>query len=167
MRVRYSYLLEDIEDVYDAADRAVPGARRTRREAILAGTLFLVAPFLAARSFLHPELFLLSLSPAGFGLLWWGTFSPKRDARQRYSQAVEMWPEVDVFVDSNGILMHTRAVPGELITWDGISQSVEGRTAVGLVSRNTMLIFPERAFKTDQWDECRKLVRERVHQSDP
>jgi len=162
IRVRYSYRLEHIEDVYDAIDKLVPSVRRARREAILAGCLLLIAPFLAARSFLHPELFLVMMEPFAFGLLWWGVWSPKRDVRQRYSQAVDIWPEVDVFIDSSGILTHTRAVPGELVIWEDISQAVEGRTAVGLVLRDTIVIVPESAFSIEEWDKFRKLVSERV-----
>ncbi len=105
---------------------------------------------------------MVMMEPFAFGLLWWGVWSPKRDVRQRYSQAVDIWPEVDVFIDSSGILTHTRAVPGELVIWEDISQAVEGRTAVGLVLRDTIVIVPESAFSIEEWDKFRKLVSERV-----
>jgi len=163
IKVRYSYRLEDVEDVCDAVDKLNPSIRRARRQAIFAGCLLLAAPFLAARSILHPELFLLLMAPFGLCFLWCGVASPKRDARQRYSQAIDVWPEVDVFIGDDGILMHTRSVPGELVTWESISQGVEGKRAVGLISRSTMLVFLQSAFSVQQWAEFRQLVRERVH----
>jgi hypothetical protein len=165
IKIRYSYRLEDLEDVYDAADRISPGVRRTRREAIVAGYLFLVAPFLAASSFLHPEAFLLIIAPCGVGLIWWGMQSPKRDARRRYSQAVSIWPEIEATLAESGIMIETPATSGEL-AWSAVSQAVEGKTALGLVSKNQMHIFPRRAFSAEQWDEFLKLARERVHPSD-
>lgn len=165
IRVRYSYRLDDLEDVYDAADRLSPGVRRTRIEAIIAGCLFLVAPFLAANSFLHPEAFLLIIAPCGFGLIWWGMQSRRRDARQRYSQAVSIWPEMEATMGETGITIQTPATSGELV-WSDISQIVEGKTTMGLESKNQMHIFPRRAFNSEQWHEFVKTVRERVQPMD-
>jgi len=162
IRVRCSYRLEHIEDVYDAIDKLVPSVRRARREAILAGCLLLIAPYLGGKKLPSSGIIFGDDGPFAFGLLWWGVWSPKRDVRQRYSQAVDIWPEVDVFIDSSGILTHTRAVPGELVIWEDISQAVEGRTAVGLVLRDTIVIVPESAFSIEEWDKFRKLVSERV-----
>jgi hypothetical protein len=161
IKVRYSYRLEDLEDVHDAADRAVPTARRTRREAVVAGCLFLIAPFLAAKSILHPEAFLLGMSPFGVCFIWWGLQNPKRDVRKRYAQAVEIFPEYEVTIEEGGITTQSPTIRTEL-KWEAMSQILEGKGAVGLVCENVMYVFPGRAFNQEEWDRFLGQVRERI-----
>jgi len=151
--------MEDFEDVYGAADKLHPAMRRARYEALIAGTLFLVAPFLAANSFWHPDAFLLILSPCSFGFIWWGMQSPGRAVRMTYCQLVDVWPEMEVAIGESAFTVTTPANRDEF-TWPAFSQRVEGNATVGLVSAHGIHLFPRRAFTEEQWDEFQKLVRE-------
>lgn len=154
--------MDDLEDAFESLDRLSPEKRRIRAEAIIAGVLMALAPFLAARSIWHPEPFLFALAICFVWILAsLGLRSPRRDARQRYSQAIDVWPEVEATINQSGIAMKTPATNGEM-AWSEFSQFVEGKTTLGLVSNHQMHIFPQRAFDDAQWDKFRKLVHEHV-----
>jgi len=154
--------MDDLEDAFEALDRLSPEKRRIRAEAIIAGVLMALAPFLAARSVWHPEPLLLALAVCFVWVLAsLGLRSSRRDIRQQYSQAIGVWPEVEATINESGIAMKTPATSGEM-AWSEFSQFVEGKTTLGLVSKHQIHIFPQRAFDEAQWDKFRILLRDHI-----
>jgi hypothetical protein len=165
MNVRYSYRLEDCEDINEAADRSLPRARRVRFMSLIAGALLLCAPFLAGRGVSHPDQFLLGMSPVAICLVLWGLQSPKKSAKKFYAKAIN-GTEYQAVITDEGITTLSPTVRTEL-KWAAFSQIIEGENTMALVYEAVMYLFPRRAFNLEQWDEFLEQVHARVGASAP
>ena len=160
MTIKYSYRIEDFEDVSVTADRLIPRLHRIRFASIIAGSLLLVSPFLAGGGITHPDQFLLGMGPFAVCFLLWGFQSPARKARKLYATAMTGM-EYEATITDDGITTVSPVTRCEL-KWEAFSRAIEGNDAIALVSYAVMYLFPKRAFSAEQLEEFVKLASSRV-----
>jgi len=160
MDVRYSYRIEDFEEVAEVADKVVPRRRAVRFGLICVGVMLLVAPFLASPGLRHPDPFLLGLSVFSIAMIACGLQSPRRFARKQYAAMID-GTEYEVSIDKDAIT--TKSSTGHsVLQWAAFSRVIQGQNAVGIVDKAMMYVFPRRAFTQDQWVEFLSLLQQQV-----
>ena len=160
MDVRYSYRIEDFEELAEVADKLVPRRRAIRLGLICVGVLLLIAPFLAGQSLLHPDPFLLGLSAFAVAMIACGVQSPRRVARKQYAAMID-GTEYEASIKEDAIT--TKSSTGHsVLQWAAFSSVIQGQNALGIVDKAMMYVFPRRAFTQDQWAEFLSLLRQHV-----
>lgn len=161
MDVKYSFKIEDFEEIVEVADKLSPQRRAIRFALVCVGVLLLVAPFLAGADFLHPDRFLLGMYPFAFWLIACGILqNPRRLARKYYAAEVD-GTECETSINEDGIT--TKSSTSQVVLrWPAFSRVIEGQNAIALVEKTIMFVFPRRAFSQEQWDQFLSLLRQHV-----
>jgi hypothetical protein len=160
MDVRYSYKIEDFEELAEVADHVVPRRRAIRFGLVCVGVLLLVAPFLAGPGFLHPDQFMLGLSVFAIPMIAWGLNTPRRLARRQYAAMID-GTEYQASINEDAVT--TKSSTGHsVLQWSAFSRVIQGQNAVGIVYKAMMYVFPRRAFTQDQWADFLSLLRKHV-----
>ncbi len=160
MKVRYSYKIEDFEEICEVADNLSPRRRRIRFGLVFVGILLFLVPFLTSSGPSQPDKFLLGMSPFGVVLIVCGLRNPRRVARKYYGPEVD-GREFEVTIDEGGITTTSSTARTEF-QWTAFTRVIEGPNAVALVERTVMYLFPKRAFTSEQWGEFLTRLREHV-----
>src|SRR5258708_5032682 len=161
MDIRYSYKIEDFEEIAEVADKLAPRRHAIRFGLVCVGALLLIAPFLTGGGPSHPDPFLLGMSPFGVCMILCGILqNPRRVARKYYAPEVE-GTEYEATIKQDGITTTSPTGRSEL-RWTAFSRVIEGKNALGLVEKTTMYVLPKRAFSQEQWADFISLIREHV-----
>jgi hypothetical protein len=161
MDIRYSYRIEDFEEVAEVADKLVPRRRAIRFGLVWVGVLLLIAPFLAGPGLLHPDPFLLGMSVFAVVMISCGVLqTPRRVARKYYAAAID---GTDYEASINEDAITTKSPTGySVLQWTAFSKVIAGQNAIGLVDKTIMYVFPRRAFTPEEWDKFLSLLRQHV-----
>jgi YcxB-like protein len=161
MDVRYSFKIEDFEEIAEVADKLAPRRHAIRFSLVCVGVLLLIAPFLAGTDFLHPDRFLLGMCPFAFWLIACVILqNPHRVARKYYAAEVD-GSECEASVNEDGIT--TKSSTSQVVLrWTAFSRVIQGQNAIALVEKTIMFVFPKRAFSQEQWDQFLSLLRQHV-----
>jgi YcxB-like protein len=161
MDVRYSFKIEDFEEIAEVADKLTPRRHAIRFALVCVGVLLLIAPFLAGTDFLHPDRFLLGMCPFAFWLIACVILqNPRRVARKYYAAEVD-GTECEASINEDGIT--TKSSTSQVVLrWTAFSRVIEGQNAIALVEKTIMFVFPKRAFSQEQWDKFLSLLRQHV-----
>jgi hypothetical protein len=161
MDIRYSYKIEDFEEIVEVADKLAPRRHVIRFGLVCVGGLLLIAPFLADRGPSHPDPFLLGLSPYGISMIVCGILqNPRRVARKYYAPEIQ-GIECEATIKQDGITTASPTSRAEF-RWAAFTRVIEGKNVLALVETTTMHVFPRRAFSQEQWDDFISLLREHV-----
>jgi len=161
MDIRYSYKIEDFEEIVEVADKLAPRRHAIRFGLVCVGVLLLIAPFITSSGPLHPDLFLLGMSPFGVCMILCVVLqNPRRVARKYYAPEVQDL-EYQATIAQDGITTTSPTGRSEL-RWAAFSRVIEGKDALAVVEKTTMYVFPRRAFSEQQWAEFIALLREHV-----
>ena len=161
MDIRYSHKIEDFEEIVEVADKLAPRRHAIRFALVCVGVLLLIAPFLAGSGPLHPDRFLLGMSPYGISMIACAILqNPRRRARRYYAPEIK-GTEYEATINQNGI---TTASPTDRaeFKWAAFSSVIEGENVLALVVTTTMYVFPRRAFSHEQWADFISLLRKHV-----
>ncbi len=161
MDIRYSYRIEDFEEVAEVADKLVPRRRAIRFGLVCVGVLSLIAPFLAGSGLLHPDPFLLGMSVFAVVMISCGVLqTPRRVARKYYAAAID-GSEYEASINEDAIT--TKSSTGHsVLQWTAFSGVIAGQNTIGLVDKTIMYVFPRRAFNQEEWDKFLSLLRQHV-----
>lgn len=160
VKIRYTFRIEDFEDLCVTAERLTPHVRRIKFAAVMAGWLLSVAPFLAAPGLWPPDKFLLGMEPMALCLVACGLQNVRRRARKFYAAAVTD-KDYEADISEGGVMTMCRVGRSEL-KWEAFQRVIEGDDAIALVSDAVMYVFPKRAFTAEQLDEFKKLIASHV-----
>ena len=161
MDVRYTFKIEDFEEIAEVADKLVPRRHAIRFALVCVSVLLLIAPFLAGADFLHPDRFLLGMYPFAFWLLACVILqNPRRVARKYYAAEVD-GTECEASISEDGITAKS-STSQVVLRWAAFSRVIEGENAVALVEKTIMFVFPKRAFSQGQWNQFLSLLRQYV-----
>jgi len=161
MDIRYSYRIEDFEEVAEVADKLVPRRHAIRFGLVCVGVLLLIAPFLAGPGLVHPDPFLLGLSVFAVVMISCGVLqNPRRVARKCYAAAID-GTEYEARINEDAIT--TKSSTGHSVQqWTAFSGVIAGQNTIGLVDKTIMYVFPRRAFNQEEWDKFLSLLRQHV-----
>lgn len=163
VEIHYKYLLEDFEEITEAAYKAYPRWARQRAAYLVLGVILLFLPFLAGGSLHHPDWSLWWVPAFGVGGIYAGLETPKRVARKKYGSSIYPY-EYYATISSEGIVTRSPTVRTEL-KWEAFSHSIESPQVIALVYEGLMYVFPRRAFTEAEWLEFKNLIQERVPQA--
>ena len=161
MKIRYTFRIEDFEDLCVTAERLTPHVRRIKFAAVMAGWLLSVAPFLAAPGLWPPDKFLLGMEPMALCLVACGLQNVRR-TRQKFYAAAVTDKDYEADISEGGVMTMCRVGRSEL-KWEALPESYRRRrrNSPGL-SYAAMYVFPKRAFTAEQLDEFKKLIASHV-----
>lgn len=164
MEIRYSYRVEDLEEITAAAYKTkYRRAERIRISYLGIGIASLALPFLAAGSLLHPDRSLWFAVVLGVLFIYYGLQSPRRLARKRNAKTVRN-EEYTATISEDGVVTVSPTVRTEL-KWEAFSSIIHSKTVVALTCNAVMYMFPRRAFSDEQWEEFSSLIRKHVPQA--
>jgi hypothetical protein len=162
MEIKYSYKIEDFEEIVEVADKLAPRRHAVRFAVTSLGLFLLVAPFITSSGPSHPDLFLLGLSPFGVSMIVCVVLqNPRRIARRYYAPELAHETEYEATIKEDGIATTSPTCRSEF-KWTAFSRVIEGQNALALVERTTMYVFPRRAFSSEQWADFVALLRNHV-----
>jgi hypothetical protein len=162
MDIRYSYRMEDFEEIVEVADKLAPRRHAVRFALVCLGAFLLVAPFITSSGPLHPDPFLLGMSPFAICMIVCVVLqNPRRVARRYYAPEIAHVTEYQATIEQDGITTVSPTGRSEL-KWTAFSRVIEAKSALALVEKTTMYVFPKRAFDSEQWTDFTSLLRQHV-----
>jgi hypothetical protein len=160
MNIRYSFKIEDFEEISEVADKLSPRRRRIRFALVFTGVLLLVAPFLTGSGPSHPDQFLLGMGPLAICLIVWGLQNPRRVARKYYAPEID-GIEHEATITQDGITT-TSPTCRMQFQWTAFGRMIEGKNGVALIDKTIMYVFPRRAFNPEEWTDFLSLLQEHI-----
>ena len=161
MDIRYSYRVEDFEEITEAADKLNPNRRAIRFALVCGGASLLALPFVMAGGPRHPDPFWLGMCPLGVCMIALAILrNPRRVARRYYKPYLDD-EEYQATINPEGIATKSRTATTQM-QWTTFLHVVETGSALALYERSVVYIFPRRAFSQQEWSEFTLLASERV-----